>query len=625
MSALGALPALLVGFVTSFGHMNAFSELPLAVWSLDSSKLLDHSLTPPLHVRFGPRPKNVSGALLKPPHAGLCTWRQNMSAWQGRVILAGDWTSPGCSIEERARVLTVAGVAAIIFYGTEGLPLDWDGSDVSDIKVPAVVISRRNYEHITTVLTDKLTTHEARMDMDDFLNHAVPPPSVMVYLAPVDTPLLHDAAFLTFDRAVQVIFFVAAAANVCLALYQLIRFYLAAKQQAANSSNLQAGSALRVIGLELVSALAMCVFIIDGPGMEHTRPVILPWFTHRVALGIQCEFHMLALLVSSSHLRQIRKRVENRASGASRNDDATPEASFTRRAMRRSSIAVGDPSTGVGAEPSRCDRSSFYDGLFIVLLFGFVVIDNAIAVMTGLYLANDDMTNIGASYVTLVTIGIGFWFTWQAMVITKALRRVDTGKHRRVTRLSKSAMRIGTLMLSSAVRKQRELNPSVHTVHTHAYMNVMCLVHECGRPQIISIMTEIVVRPMLAQDGGWTYWWVMLPLWCIIEGTLLCATTLQILAFQPPTPKTSGSHKKTGGRVFSLAGTLPIRNADVTPPSVNKSTMACSPSHLRGSNTLRTSNRSLNSDDDSDALRTSAMSSMMNSPDTKNCDAYPTA
>ena len=56
---------------------------------------------------------------------------------------------------------------------------------------------------------------------------------------------------------------------------------------------------------------------------------------------------------------------------------------------------------------------------------------------------------------------------------------------------------------------------------------------------------------MLLKEGGWTYWWVMLPMWCSLEGTLLVCSTLQILAFQPPQLKNDGA-----GSLEAIPGSL---------------------------------------------------------------------
>ena len=405
------------------------------LWSLTTGELLQHSATPPLHTRFGPRPRNVTGALVKPPLKGLCTWRQEMSAWRGSVVLCGDWTFPGCSIEERSRVLTAAGVAAAVFMGTEGLPLDWDGSSYDSIGIPAIVINPDLYDRVASTLESTV------------------PSDYMVWLAPQDSPLLHDQSFMLFDRTMQIVFFCAAAANIFLAIYQLINIRKVAKALARSSKKLKMRTATQVISLELVSALGMTLYIVDGPGMEHTRPVVLPWLVHRLAMGIQVEFHMLALLVSSSHLRQIRKRIEDTRSPKKKD-------SGNWRRTTPSSIHVGDAPGGETKEgQSRgcaVPASLNYDRIFVLMIVGLVIVDLIIAILTGLYIATDEFTMIATTYVCLVTFGISFWFFWQAMVITRVLKETDNQlgtqmRHRRVSRFSRNTMRIGILMFISAV------------------------------------------------------------------------------------------------------------------------------------------------------------------------------
>ena len=81
------------------------SSLPpgarLALWSLATGELLQHSPIPPLRMMFGAQLPNVSGMLVYPPPEGLCAWHPGMAAWRGRIVLADDWTSPGCSVEKR--------------------------------------------------------------------------------------------------------------------------------------------------------------------------------------------------------------------------------------------------------------------------------------------------------------------------------------------------------------------------------------------------------------------------------------------------------------------------------------------------------------------------------------------
>ena len=406
----------------------------LCLWSLSTGELLQHSTDPPLRTRFGPQLPNVTGALLKPPLAGLCTWRPEMSAWQDRIVLAGDWTSPGCSIEERARILTDAGATAVIFMGTEGLPLDWDGSAYEGIRIPSVVIGASRYTRIAEAIDTSAT------DMSTFLSDARPAADIMIWLAPNDTPLMHEPSFLAFDRALQALFFLAAASNVALALYQLARFLMAAKRLAASSNKLQAGSAIKVICLELVSALAMIVFIIDGPGMEHTRPVVLPWLAHRLALAVQTEAHMLALLVSSTHLQRIRSRVQN----------TRPQRSVESSGENfRESINVSDEDTKC------CQVASCYHGFVVGSILMLVVVDLFIAVCTGMYIVPDFfVTYIVATYIIFVNTFIGGWFIWQAHVISRMLKRVASSNHsnRRMTRLSRNTMRFGALTVFTAVR-----------------------------------------------------------------------------------------------------------------------------------------------------------------------------
>lgn len=537
----------LVALATSLPLVLASATMPtgarVGLWSLETDELLEHFTSPPLRTRFGMHPQNVSGVLMKPPLAGLCDFRPEMTAWRDRVILAGDWTSPGCSIEERSRVLTAVGAAAAIFLGTEGLPLDWDGSSYDTIQIPVVVIGKTQYSLIAAAI-DEATSPSSPFsalrsdDMETFLSAGAPPADLMIWLVPGDTPLLHDAHFRTFDRVLQGFFFFVAACNVLLALHQLRSFIVAAKRLAATSNKLQAGSAIKVIILELISALAMMLYVVDGPGMEHTRPVVLPWFVHRMALAAQYESHMLALLVSSSHLLKIRKRVQDTS------------IVKPRRRSNPTSAAIDDNEDPESNEPNDekicCAKvASYSHGIFVGSLMALIIVDLFISVISALYIAADDITIIAGIYIALVTLVIGTWFIWQAHVIVSLLKRADQSKdasNRRVSRLSQSAMRIGIIMIISVVR-----------CYLHCYLNSHCcyccfvvitltsvLIVPCT--QLVSVPTEIVLRPMLVDSGGWVYWWTLYPLWALMTGMFALASTLQILAFQPPSTATTPSN-----------------------------------------------------------------------------------
>merc|ERR1712216_626849 len=155
-------------------HMPTAPSARLELWLPTTGELLRRSTSPPLYTRFSIRKPNVSGVVTAPPLDAMCAWHEEMRSWSGHVVLAGGWVSPGgCSIEERARVLALAGVSAAIFEGTEGTPLIWDGSDLQDIGIVAMVLGYAPYADVAAAAEE----HDS---------------SLTIWLAPDDSPLLHN-------------------------------------------------------------------------------------------------------------------------------------------------------------------------------------------------------------------------------------------------------------------------------------------------------------------------------------------------------------------------------------------------------------------------------------------------
>ena len=72
------------------------------------------------------------------------------------------------------------------------------------------------------------------------------------------------------------------------------------------------------------------------------------------------------------------------------------------------------------------------------------------AFLTGLYIPSPDFTFLAATYIALVTLGIGCWFVWQASIISGKLKKAQ-GSHRRVDRLSKNSKRIGIVTVIGCI------------------------------------------------------------------------------------------------------------------------------------------------------------------------------
>ena len=309
-------------------------------------------------------------------------------------------------------------------------------------------------------------------------------------------------------------------------MWQLVRFRRTA-QATGDSQNIHA---IRVIGCELLATVGMLIYIIDGPGQEHTRPCVLPWFVHRVSLSVHVEFHLLACLVFYWHLRQIRKRVED-DDGPTTNTP-TRGQSFSRRLTgpRRSISTMVSlflegrrDDSGGQMRGSVCICSNSFcsflvsSKLFVSVLVICLVCEFASAVLVGLYIsAGGDFTFYTTLLVAIVSFAIGAWFAYQALMIIRALKRAETKGTKSgqsvVSKVSKNASRNGISMMLS----------------------------------IIFAVASELARQLLLEEGGMIYWWSLLPLWTLMLGFMLLTSFFQIRAFQPP-------DLKNGTRVSSIS------------------------------------------------------------------------
>ena len=286
-----------------------FAEPPpstrLALWSTATGALAFHASDAVWHMAFGERLASLNGSVLFPPESLLCG--QPSAEWRDLIILAGDWMSPGCSVEARLRSLQSVGAAAGVFVGTEGLAsFDWDGSDRSQLhSITGIVLGPSIYAPLAAEVDSGGvgggSTESSRSSVD-------PPGGLHVWLMPTDTPLSQSASFSVVERGIQIIFFVAVLLNVILAVRRLNSFWRARKLSNHMSNNM----APAALALELAASVALAVFLVDGPVFEHTRPAIFPWIVDRLSISVFYELHMLSTLVVTWRLRQIQRAVENK-------------------------------------------------------------------------------------------------------------------------------------------------------------------------------------------------------------------------------------------------------------------------------------------------------------------------
>ena len=494
------LPALLVCGVDVAPALPPSASV--ALWNTSTGTLLNQWTRAPYRAAFGSQPANVSATLVVAKTEIACAGSE--PTWNGNAVLGGDWTKPGCSIEVRAKNFQDSGALAAIFQGTEGLPFDWDGSTVADIHIAVVIVGYKDYDELQDAAT--------------IAAGSVPP---LVAFAPKDTPLLLDSAFRIVERAIQVAFFIAASYVFLFAAWQLVRFRRTARAT-GDSQNIHA---IRVIGCELLATAGMLIYIIDGPGQEHTRPCVLPWFVHRVSLSVHVEFHLLASLVFYWHLRQIRKRVETDDGPTNSPKSVSRRLTGPRRSISGmvSLFLEGRHDDGPGSS-SLCS-SSFCSilsssKLFVSVIVICLVCDFASAVLVALYIsAGADFTFYTTIFVACVSFSVGAWFAYQALVIIRAIKRAETeakSGQSVVSKVSKNAKRNGISMMLS----------------------------------IIFAVASELGRQLLLNEGGMTYWWSLLPLWTLMLGFMLLTSFFQIKAFQPPDLKNG---KRAGTRVSNLS------------------------------------------------------------------------
>ena len=207
---------------------------------------------------------NVTAGLLRPPIELLCGEPQ--ATWRGAVLLADDWSTPGCSMETRTRVAQAAGVAAVVFTGTEGVPFDWDGSDTSGLTVHTGVVSWAAYGELVSLMGAR---GGGGILGDPYLNAT---------LLAAPTPLLHPA-FAAAQWTLLALAVFGVAVNLSAAGFQLYRLSRSRAQLLT----------LGVVCLEGLSSLVELIFLVDGPLFEHTHMSSLPFFMWRLAQSLQVQ------------------------------------------------------------------------------------------------------------------------------------------------------------------------------------------------------------------------------------------------------------------------------------------------------------------------------------------------
>ena len=544
-----------------------FDQVPhdsrILLWS-NASAIFFQSARAPWHASFGSKPRNASGRVIRPSRDELCT--KHTVAWYGAILLGGDWTTSGCSIETRARHFEAAGAAVAIFEGTEGLPFDWDGSDTSNIRIAVVVINQLLYKRIAGLVANGTSISS----------------DVLLWLAPEESPLLSDTGFVVFGRSVQALLVVANLVVVAIAVRRLIRHWLARKRH-------QPTLAIQVVALELCSALFLLVVVIDGPGIEHTRPALFPFFVFRMAIALHLNCQMLAVLLFASYLSSVRTQVQQHIKRRSRSPSvilgqivsmrlkrvslrgrrqAAPDTKETLPCEHRMSLSQGPSRHGTKSadqgpvlpaavantlptarpqarkpgsksaastatpgsleskarwvdslESTWCERRGAGTWIVTILLLFSVFTDFSVSLLESLYIAQEvlgnDITILSIASVSLVMLSIGVWFIWQVHQIMRALSRsgIELSSRCRV-----ATSPIAENMLTRVARILR------HARWLGVAMICSIIVSLCGAFN----------RQLLQEHGGMPYWWGTFPLWCVVNATTLTMSAIPILAFRSP-------------------------------------------------------------------------------------------
>ena len=519
---------------------------------------------------FGRRVSNVSAVVVQPADDQLC---QNPSAdWRGTIILAGDWTSPGCSVETRARAFQSVGAIAAVFEGTEGLPFPWDGSDRGGLSLPTFVISPGMYKQLV----------DARaMAVAD---SPVPEASTHLWLQPMDSPLLGSLPFIIFDRTLQALFFLAALSNMAFASVRLRGFWSARLSQYHSVPIL-------VLSLEMASSACMLIFLVDGPGIEHTRPSVMPFMVWRLMQSFNLELTMISFLIISVHLRKIRKRVEPKVepkadpiekAGAGLKMWGSPCSCANAIAPHEGSRAAtesGLPSpckqTGIMGKvlsqgstfrrgsslntdntrrrssvidfmfdlmaPGGC-TFTFYDNVFAAMVVLFIIVENASAVLTSLYLATFELSFIAVVYIAGVHLVMGVYFIRQASVITRYLHAAH-----------------------SARGQGGNQKVGMHKNHVQRFIVASRRIGICIIFKLLFFITYGIASEYLYDDAGWAYWWTVLPIGAIVISAQIASTSLAISAFRVP-DKLGMARKRPFKNSFlrtSHHATIDVTNATV--------------------------------------------------------------
>lgn len=478
------LPGLALGVTESSDFISAPFEpdLPgsgLIVWHSIASEGASVTLLQTTSVwdtRYGAVFRNVTGPLVAPGTSELC--QAARPEWAGHIVLGSDWTSPGCSMQTRARRLQKVGVLGVLFSGTEGTPFDChDGT--SGAQIPVAVMSALDYD----VLADALASRNASL----------------AWVTGTTSPL-KSKGFQVMIRLLQAFAMVLYSINTWMAVKQLHSFGVCNKNR-----KLDKGPAVPVISCNLAANVAAALYTINaGPTMEAAVEPVLPFLAGRLLIDLGFELHMIGTLLLSAHFRKICRGIEKMVNG---------EGGKRRSSKRRSSVARESNQRRASINEEDLTNANTnaptirWDLVFIFAVVSMILLQFTSAVLQGLFSLLDMFTILVWCLIAFVTASIGLWFRHYATKVIRMMSQSTSMSQallQRIARLSRNVSRVGTCMVTFVV---------------------------------VSLVQEGLRNVLRAFGGGWTYWGTLCPIWFVLGQVMTLSIYFQIMAFQATEPK----------------------------------------------------------------------------------------
>jgi len=366
--------------------------------------------------RYGAAFRNVTGPLFAPAISELCEAAR--PEWAGHIVLGSDWTSPGCSMQTRARRLQEVGVLGVLFSGTEGTPFDChDGG--SEAHIPVAVMGSLDYD----LLADALASRNASV----------------AWVTGRASPL-KSTGFQVIMRLLQVVALVLYAINTWLAVKQLHSFGVCNKER-----KLDRGPAVPVIACNLAANVAATLYTMNaGPTMEAAVEPVLPFLAGRVLIDLGFELHMIGTLLLSTHFRKICRGIEKMVNG---------EQGQGRK--RRSSSNLRGTSNNEEDLVTNTDSSGVrWDLVFVFAVVTMILLQFTASVMQGVFSLQDNITIFVWFLIAFVTASIGVWFRHYANKVIRMMSQSASMSQSlldRVARLSRNVSRVGTCMVTFVI------------------------------------------------------------------------------------------------------------------------------------------------------------------------------